>query len=189
MKAKYLLPCSCGNRVEIESAQAGGSVRCTCGATLEVPALRSLAALERVEPKADAVPASEAKWTRWKGVAFLGAVIAVAALAASLYLLMNRPLLGEPRVNTEVIYRETAKLSPTQSWSLWLKLRSGIRPKEQDRLDEIIRQQTQGYEERLAQHQRWTLATFSLAGLGLLLAIGAVAVGWSEARRRRGKSR
>ena len=37
---KYLLPCSCGKSVAVEVSQAGQSVRCPCGNTLDVPAMR-----------------------------------------------------------------------------------------------------------------------------------------------------
>ena len=42
MSICYLLPCSCGNSVPVESHQAGGSVNCTCGQSLNVPSLRDL---------------------------------------------------------------------------------------------------------------------------------------------------
>ena len=39
MSQKYLLPCSCGKDVPIETAQAGGNVPCDCGQSLKVPTL------------------------------------------------------------------------------------------------------------------------------------------------------
>ncbi|GHT14859.1 hypothetical protein FACS1894170_12200 [Planctomycetales bacterium] len=36
---KYLLPCSCGLSVDVEPRQAGQTVVCSCGKTLQVPSL------------------------------------------------------------------------------------------------------------------------------------------------------
>lgn len=42
----YLLPCACGQRVTVTTAQAGSRVRCGCGRMLDVPTLRGLSRLE-----------------------------------------------------------------------------------------------------------------------------------------------
>lgn len=42
MKTVYQLTCSCGNTVEVEKTQAGGTVVCRCGISMEVPGLREL---------------------------------------------------------------------------------------------------------------------------------------------------
>jgi hypothetical protein len=47
----YLLPCGCGQQISVSAAQAGESLRCSCGATVEVPTMRELRELERVEAK------------------------------------------------------------------------------------------------------------------------------------------
>ncbi|MCL2306578.1 MAG: hypothetical protein FWC43_14665 [Planctomycetaceae bacterium] len=39
MSQKYLLPCSCGKEVSIETSQAGGNVLCDCGLSLRIPSL------------------------------------------------------------------------------------------------------------------------------------------------------
>ncbi len=39
---KYLLPCSCGKTVPVETSQAGGEVRCDCGQVLKIPSLSNI---------------------------------------------------------------------------------------------------------------------------------------------------
>lgn len=46
MNTSYLLPCTCGRNVNINVRQAGGTITCTCGAQLDVPALRQMRDLE-----------------------------------------------------------------------------------------------------------------------------------------------
>jgi hypothetical protein len=45
LKMSYLLPCSCGQSVEIETSQAGQQVSCSCGATLQVPSMLQIKSL------------------------------------------------------------------------------------------------------------------------------------------------
>ena len=51
---KYLLPCPCGQAVEIELGQAGQTVTCTCGKSLAVPTMMQIKELplapEKIEP-------------------------------------------------------------------------------------------------------------------------------------------
>jgi len=48
---KYLLPCKCGQSVEIEAGQAGQTVACACGESLLVPSMLQIKALP-VAPEA-----------------------------------------------------------------------------------------------------------------------------------------
>lgn len=43
---KYLLPCSCGQTVDVEPSQAGQTVTCRCGKNLLVPTLMQILQLE-----------------------------------------------------------------------------------------------------------------------------------------------
>lgn len=49
MSQKYLLPCSCGKFVPIETAQAGSDVVCQCGQSLKVPSMLKIKKLRTVE--------------------------------------------------------------------------------------------------------------------------------------------
>jgi hypothetical protein len=62
---QYLLPCSCGEKIRVEPAQAGGLVACSCGQTLTVPTLRGMRAL--TEAPADQ-SVSRRRGDRWRPI-------------------------------------------------------------------------------------------------------------------------
>ena len=47
--SSYLLPCSCGKSIPIDTSQAGQEVRCSCGQSQEVPTLRGIRQLLQAE--------------------------------------------------------------------------------------------------------------------------------------------
>ena len=51
MQTRYLLPCSCGQKIAIEPRQAGQSIRCPCGNSVEAPTMLKMTALEPAEPE------------------------------------------------------------------------------------------------------------------------------------------
>ncbi len=53
VKARYLLPCSCGAKIAVEPRQAGQTVHCACGKSLTVPTMLEMAKLERAEAAED----------------------------------------------------------------------------------------------------------------------------------------
>ena len=46
---RYLLPCSCGQSIVIDTIQAGQEVRCSCGQSQLVPTLREIRQLPEAE--------------------------------------------------------------------------------------------------------------------------------------------
>lgn len=73
----YLLPCACGQRVTVTTAQAGSRVRCGCGRMLDVPTLRGLSRLELAGAGRDA--ASRPAWGPLRGGLFAGGLLVAAA--------------------------------------------------------------------------------------------------------------
>jgi hypothetical protein len=86
--ADYLLPCSCGRKVPISTRHAGQTVRCQCGAELEVPTLRGLADLERSEPSG---PTTHRAWDNRHRVIFAFLVGAIASLALAAFMAIRMP--------------------------------------------------------------------------------------------------
>jgi len=84
---QYLLPCSCGQQVRVEPAQAGGQIACQCGQSLTVPTLRALRMLDPAGPDAATsrqIPRGQ--WSRTQGALFsIGLAIAVISLAILAY--------------------------------------------------------------------------------------------------------
>jgi hypothetical protein len=80
--AQYFLSCTCGQKVRVETAQAGGQVACACGRSLTVPTLRGLRALE--EAPLDAVARQRAAGRRWSplqgGLFSVGLLVMVISL-------------------------------------------------------------------------------------------------------------
>jgi hypothetical protein len=87
MSSQYLLPCSCGQKVRIEPAQAGGQVACSCGARLTVPTLRGLRLLDVAPPDKSSLgrPAS-GRWGPVQAAMFsIGLLVTVASLIVFAY--------------------------------------------------------------------------------------------------------
>jgi hypothetical protein len=82
MTAQYFLPCSCGQKVRVEPAQAGGQVACSCGKTVQVPTLRGLKQLEVAPPDAAALRrAAGRRWSPVQGAMFsIGLVVTIISL-------------------------------------------------------------------------------------------------------------
>src|SRR5262245_23704231 len=114
---KYLLPCpACNSRIPVETGQAGQTIRCTCGNSVEVPSIRGLRTLE---PLTDERPAA-ASWTRRKGLLFLGAALSIGALMAAAAVAALRPSANDDGgfkidVNEDAIRSEVAALPPVES--------------------------------------------------------------------------
>ncbi|MDX1945385.1 MAG: hypothetical protein SFU86_08250 [Pirellulaceae bacterium] len=67
MSQQYLLPCSCGQKVRVETAQAGGRALCACGQMVPVPTLRGLKQLELAP---DQVAETKSGWSATHGAVF-----------------------------------------------------------------------------------------------------------------------
>jgi hypothetical protein len=115
---KYLLVCpSCGTTTPVGTGQAGQSVECTCGKTLDVPSIRGLQKLTSVP---DEQPAARA-WSRRQGLAFLGCAIAGLAVVGAIGILLFRPAPVDARefsvpVDTEAISKEVNAYSPAEGF-------------------------------------------------------------------------
>ncbi len=173
MTTSYLLPCSCGRKVPVEPRQAGQVVRCSCGASLEVPTLLEMAALEGAEPEAGARRPPR-PWGVRQGLALLGAVIFLGALVLVIFLLRAQPRPPFPdkaEMDPGAVRREAQRLTPLQSRRIWQSLRArgpdGRMPREEQyQTDKLGR-----YQEDLL---RWRLSmgvvlTIAVAGLSLVV--------------------
>jgi hypothetical protein len=166
MATHYLLPCQCGKKTEIDSSQAGLTVRCACGSELAVPAMRGLAGLERVErapTPSQAQPAS--MWGPRQGMMFLGAAVVVAAALVALYfwLMLPEPVTLLP--DYQALNRNNVKqLTLEQTIDRWHELRFGIEsPMEESKLD--------NYDRYVEWVMQWITVCGGVAGIGCLLIV------------------
>jgi hypothetical protein len=77
MSQQFLLPCSCGQKLVVSPAQAGGQVGCGCGKSLAVPTLRGLRELE-IAP-AGSPGKTKAGWSSVHGAVFAAGLVLAAA--------------------------------------------------------------------------------------------------------------
>lgn len=75
MAVKYLLPCGCGESLQVDASQAGSKISCACGNELEVPTMRGLRDLAPVE--VDDVRESNQDWSMTQGASFSGGLLLV----------------------------------------------------------------------------------------------------------------
>ena len=83
---KYLLPCKCGQSVEIEPGQAGQNVVCSCGENLLVPTMLQVKALP-VAPEKQIVPEQKTDTTvRTYGATLILFVLGITCVSAAYFL-------------------------------------------------------------------------------------------------------
>lgn len=165
MATHYLLPCQCGKKTEVDSSQAGLQVRCECGTELPVPAMRGMAALERVDREADKLGGKKGStWGRRQGLMFLGGVLVAGAGLIALFfwsMFPQRPIL-------QYDFEAQQELSPVDSFTEWRELQKGIELPDAElhlsRFDQITDELLQ-----------WEMVCGGVAAVGLLFIIVGLA--------------
>ena len=116
----FLSACKCGRRLPVTAAQAGDQLQCECGQRIEVPTLRHLAALERVE---EAARRRAKNWGMRQGLSFSG--LRSSRSRPSACLSCNWKSRSE---STSSLFKRTSKtMSPADVWRAWPILEHGIR--------------------------------------------------------------
>jgi hypothetical protein len=167
----YLLPCTqCDRKHAVTTGQAGGQVRCECGAAIDVPTVRGLRELVEVHE----ATAQRRTWSTRSSVVFLGAVITLGGLALAGFLHVRAA-----QVRPHGSFADDIRtMSPRDTWELWSSfLRHGIgwnRNQGPEQLKAI-----KDYEEL----KRWEWIAFGLAGAGVLLIILGLTLVRDRARR------
>jgi hypothetical protein len=129
MPQEYLLPCSCGHKLRVATAQAGGQLTCKCGRSLRVPTLRGLRELQVAPEVAKGKVAPG--WSQLHGMVFMAALlIAMAGTAIVAYHLWRCAQLTGSGLTTDhsshVVEHEVeriAKLTPEQALQEWSDIR------------------------------------------------------------------
>lgn len=160
MKTLYVLPCPCGQSVDVDRSLAGLKVRCPCGRNLEVPTIRGLAALET---RTVAETASPSTWGPRQGVIFLGLAVTIIAGLAALYLTAFPPQPPFAGANREGLAAEMAGWTPTDSFQMWNFFSQGIDRRE---LPQMIY-----YWNYMAERERWVKVVWGVAGFGVVISV------------------
>jgi hypothetical protein len=169
----YLLPCKCGRRLPVTTAQAGDQLRCECGERLEVPTLRQLESLERLE---GATPVRQKSWGLRQSLIFLGVAILVLAAAGLVALQFTKP---QP-IREPVLRVAVENMTSGELWKSWVVLQQGIHRQLLPGEVAILQQKQIQIEGWAA----WEIATFVVAGIGGLLIVVGFSLRPSQRRSR-----
>jgi hypothetical protein len=117
----FLLPCpACGETTSVELGQAGGTVACACGASVDVPTMRELRALPQTE-QADARAGAAPLWGLKQGLLLAGVLLLLATAIPAGYWIVNFP--EPPVIDVAAIVERDNKLfdrMPVQAtWNYW----------------------------------------------------------------------
>jgi hypothetical protein len=117
--SKYLVECSCGNKLPVEIGQAGGRITCTCGNLVDVPPLRKL---RHLQAETTVVERPKSTWNARKGVItaclILGGALTIAN-AWSWFTQPNVPEFDAARYN-QMIEAHLKQLTPVEGWNQWI---------------------------------------------------------------------
>lgn len=126
---KYKLPCSCGQTIPVEVSQAGQTVRCSCGANVEVPAMRLIRSLPVVEAVGPAKPAVDAPWPILQSLTFaVGMLLFVGGLGVAGYYQWGRTNLYTEEMKWDNLEESHARIDGftiVEAWEGWTVLRDG----------------------------------------------------------------
>lgn len=185
MSAKLLLPCTCGEKVQIGRAQAGLTVACTCGRELEVPTHRGLEQLESAEPVDERKPQSS--WGPAQALLVLGLLIAIPSASWATFRYVVPPDENPFIINREANRRIIDRLSLTQTFEFWELARGDINA-EFDPFANSAGAMATNYKFNYRDYWRWTWFFFGLAVAGLILAVSGPLF-FSRNRRKRAVGR
>ena len=163
MSAKYLLPCSCGNKLTVDTTQAGLKLDCPCGKQVEVPTWRELRSLEKADTPA---PVQADGWSTKHGLVFLAMVLAVCSMTGSALVWATTPELEHVHPTDEQVHKAYQTLSLDESMKEWGALKTGPELPEDEH--------EKMYEAYWAWRMKWVYAGLILTALSL---VGALAAG------------
>ncbi len=164
MSVKYLLPCpSCGEKIPVETAQAGQEINCKCGSNVPVPTMAGIRALQRSAPS----PEERRPPSRWEarhGVLLVGAAITCAALVMTANVYNRRPR----SIDVE-------ELHPLQVWMEWQYLREGVR---RPSFEPNVIQMMYGH------YRRWMNVSLAIVAVGVVIMLSSACIPKRRLRRR-----
>lgn len=179
--SKYRLPCTCGQSVVVETTQAGETVSCQCGRTLEVPTLR---ALRQLEPAVEDGPARPTRdtWSIRQGILFgIGLVVLLAGAITAGLSYYQRSQVDTFMPSEEIIdqwVREVDQWPAERLWAFWVEVRD-------DKLPPVLSPHMQRVS-HARQLMRFTWSGIAVSVLGLIVVVSALLIG---SRPKAGRSR
>jgi hypothetical protein len=174
VSVKYLFPCRCGQKSVVELRQAGQSIVCRCGTTLQVPTMIELTALEVAPAESSPVP-HEATWHWRQRLLLLGCVSLVAAAIAAACLYVGRPIAPSEIITPERIQQTVAQWTPRETWEAWESMRQGLDRRTDPR-----------YEAAVLRFHAWEALTLGLALASVAMIVAGATMGKRDMETGRG---
>jgi len=175
--AEYLLPCACGQKLRVTTAQAGRQIACACGKPLSVPTLRGLAQLQPAPALTSGH--TSAGWSPVHGALFAsglvaaGIGVAVIALCLFRYAQIHGSYFAVDRTADvlKVSDTEINSLTPVQALDTWSKeiIEGGLG--EPQPPPWVVAK------DKIAQYQRWMTVSGCLVALGVALSAATLFIG------------
>jgi hypothetical protein len=120
---KYKLPCTCGRTIPVEVTQAGQKVHCSCGASVEVPAMRLIRNLPVADPASPVRTSRGSSWPLLASLLFaVGMLLFVGGLGVAGYYQLGRANLSTDEFKwdgLEEAHTHIDKFSIEESLSFW----------------------------------------------------------------------
>jgi hypothetical protein len=178
--SKYLVECSCGNKLPVEIGQAGGRITCTCGNLVDVPPLRKL---RHLPTETTVVERPTSTWSARKGV-ITACLILAGALAIinawSWFTQPKVPLFDPVAYQRDVVEERLKKMTPTQSWLMWIEY---YRPLAERGFSHLELANRGAIEKIIAERQSLRRTLWIVAGIAAVIA--AAAAFWPKASETR----
>ena len=179
---RYLLPCSCGQSISIDTIQAGQEVRCSCGQSQLAPTLREIRQLPEAEPAMTQLRLVKEPWSANRTIVFaVGLVVTALAMGAVAMCQIKISAISallpskadmkayEENMNAQIVDGLTAEQSYEQ-FLVWKKQGLG------EQLDRVF----EAEHDRMDRLKLIRLVFLVLMGIGLLVA--GVAALWPRRR-------
>ncbi|MGA2797531.1 MAG: hypothetical protein ABSE63_08145 [Thermoguttaceae bacterium] len=168
MNTTYLLPCSCGRKIAVQLRQAGETVKCECGNSIDVPTLSNIKKLERFQSPAEPKTV-QSYWTFEHGLIFAGGLVILVAIGLGGWLYWSGPADPYANFTPEQMIQGAATRTPIQSLRLWQALvRGGL--EHHKRWAEVI------FTDIQAQYQVYWWILGVVVGIGVALVAAGIIV-------------
>ena len=119
MSQTFVVPCSCGASIPVQISQAGATVHCSCGKTVDVPKLREL---RKLEPVVEPDTKKRSSWSQLQGSLFVGGMLAIMiASGSACYVWSFRQNFDtrKPDLSNVQFQYDISDIPLTRSWELW----------------------------------------------------------------------
>ena len=179
---RYLYPCRCGQKHSIQTHQAGQTLRCSCGAQLELPTLRKIVLLEK--DTSDSIASKKSgfwsvPWGSKQRLLLLG-IIALAVSCVSAGIAWSQwPTPPKRHVDLDALHRDVMALTPLQSMQAWQALT--YTPLGKWAVSQVSPAETIFYQRRLGEQRSLAMVSAIAALIALAFFVGSLIVTGSPA--------